>query len=94
MGPILVIGAGLLAVLWFTGWLTPLRLRWAGAAIAALAGLRLLAMGQTLIAAGLFVFAGWLGYGARTLTQNLPLAEARRQDAGDPETLQDARSSR
>ena len=60
MGPIIVIGAGALALLWFFGLLTPPRLRLLGAATAALVALRLLAMGRPLIAGGLFALSGWL----------------------------------
>lgn len=87
MGPILVVGVGLVAILWFSGWLSPRRLRWIGAAIAGLAGLRMLAMGQMPVAAALFLLAGWLGHGARVPTTGA-IDEARRRlgvssDAGE-----------
>jgi hypothetical protein len=62
MGPIIVIGAGAIAVLWFLGLLTPRRLKWLGAATAALVGLRVLAMGQTLAGGALIALGGWLAW--------------------------------
>lgn len=77
MGPIIVVGAGVLAVLWFTGWLTPGRLRWVAAATAALVGVRVLAMGQPLVAAGLFAIAGAIGFWKRRPRETMAVDEAR-----------------
>jgi hypothetical protein len=75
MGPILVVGVGAIALLWYLGLLTPGRMRWLGAAMAAFVGLRVLAMGRPLVAAALFALAGWLAWSAKATD---PLAEARR----------------
>jgi hypothetical protein len=75
MGPILVIGVGAIALLWYLGLLTPTRMKWLGAATAALVGLRVLAMGRPLVAAALFALGGWLAWSAKAAE---PLAEARR----------------
>ncbi len=77
MGPVLVIGAALIALLWFTGWLTAARLRLIGAATLAMVGLRVLFMGRPLVAAVLFVLAGLGVYASRQPRKPMPVDDAR-----------------
>lgn len=79
MGPLVVIGVGIIIILWILGWLTPRRMKWLAATLAVLFGFRVLALGNTFVAAGLFVAAAWLVLSASSKKPpvSISLAEAR-----------------
>ncbi len=79
MGPLVVIGVGIVIILWILGWLTPRRLKWLAAILGVLFGFRYLALGNSFVAAGLFVIAAWLVLSAsnRRAPTLMSLAEAR-----------------
>lgn len=60
MGIVLALAAGALAALWYTGALTPARLRWIGIAVAGGVALRLMLTGQWLGALAVAGVTVWL----------------------------------